>query len=306
MKLSIIVPIYNVAPYLKKCVDSLLAQDMEDYEIILVDDGSTDDSGVIADEIVREAMGNRQWAMGNRQWAMLRVIHQENAGLSAARNTGTHVAKTIGSGEASVDPKTAVAITFDGKNPDNVSMVKYANAEELLEHIKSRRSVRQFKRNDVSQEDLSKIKSPIQRITMVEQRNSWCDINSITLQKTPVITANVELYADALDMENIKDMNCHNLIINNGRGVFVSDIKQKSFNPTLLQQLIDNNPNVDNFYIYVRDFKRPGGSYIQIKLKNGIIDGIMGKSEKALISKGVLEDFYQKNADFKQWYQKHM
>lgn len=85
MKLSIIVPIYNVAPYLKKCVDSLLAQDMEDYEIILVDDGSTDDSGVIADEIVREAMGNRQWAM-------LRVIHQENAGLSAARNTGTHVA----------------------------------------------------------------------------------------------------------------------------------------------------------------------------------------------------------------------
>lgn len=93
MKLSIIVPIYNVAPYLKKCVGSLLAQDMEDYEIILVDDGSTDDSGVIADEIVREAMGNRQWAMGNRQWAMLRVIHQENAGLSAARNTGTHAAK---------------------------------------------------------------------------------------------------------------------------------------------------------------------------------------------------------------------
>ena len=51
MKLSIIVPIYNVAPYLRKCVDSLLAQDISDYEIILVDDGSTDDSGAIADEI---------------------------------------------------------------------------------------------------------------------------------------------------------------------------------------------------------------------------------------------------------------
>lgn len=96
MNLSIIVPIYNVAPYLRKCVDSLLAQDISDYEIILVDDGSTDDSGAIADEIVREAMGNRQWAIDNetnRQSPIansptLRVIHQENAGLSAARNTG--------------------------------------------------------------------------------------------------------------------------------------------------------------------------------------------------------------------------
>lgn len=96
MKLSIIVPIYNVAPYLRKCVDSLLAQDISDYEIILVDDGSTDDSGAIADEIVREAMCNVQWAIDNETNCQspianrptLRVIHQSNAGLSAARNTG--------------------------------------------------------------------------------------------------------------------------------------------------------------------------------------------------------------------------
>ena len=84
MKLSIIVPIYNVAPYLRKCVDSLLAQDYADYEIILVDDGSTDDSGAIADEIVSEAMGCSP---------TLRVIHQTNVGLSAARNTGTRAAQ---------------------------------------------------------------------------------------------------------------------------------------------------------------------------------------------------------------------
>lgn len=101
MKLSIIVPIYNVAPYLRKCVDSLLAQDITDYEIILVDDGSTDDSGAIADEIVKEAMGNGQWAIDNetnRQSPItnsptLRVIHQSNAGLSAARNSGIAVAQ---------------------------------------------------------------------------------------------------------------------------------------------------------------------------------------------------------------------
>ena len=52
-KLSFIVPVYNVAPYLRKCVDSLLAQDYDDYEIILVDDGSTDDSPQICDEYER-------------------------------------------------------------------------------------------------------------------------------------------------------------------------------------------------------------------------------------------------------------
>ena len=101
MKLSIIVPIYNVAPYLRKCVDSLLAQDITDYEIILVDDGSTDDSGAIADEIVSEAMGNGQWVIDNETNSQspianrptLRVIHQSNAGLSAARNTGIAVAQ---------------------------------------------------------------------------------------------------------------------------------------------------------------------------------------------------------------------
>ena len=88
MKLSIIVPIYNVAPYLRKCVDSLLAQDISDYEIILVDDGSTDNSGAIADELV-DAF--RLSPLASR--LEMRVIHQANAGLSAARNTGIMAAQ---------------------------------------------------------------------------------------------------------------------------------------------------------------------------------------------------------------------
>ena len=88
MKLSIIVPIYNVASYLRKCVDSLLAQDISDYEIILVDDGSTDNSGAIADELV-DAF--RLSPLASR--LEMRVIHQSNSGLSEARNTGTREAK---------------------------------------------------------------------------------------------------------------------------------------------------------------------------------------------------------------------
>lgn len=82
MKLSIIVPVYNVADYLPKCLDSLLAQDLSqnEYEIIVVNDGSTDNSGEIA----------QQYADKD---ANITLINQANQGLSGARNTGIKHAK---------------------------------------------------------------------------------------------------------------------------------------------------------------------------------------------------------------------
>ncbi len=90
IKLSIIVPIYNVAPYLRKCVDSLLAQDYSDYEIILVDDGSTDESPQICDEYAIKSQESRA---KSQEFTFVRVIHQENGGLSVARNSGIEVAQ---------------------------------------------------------------------------------------------------------------------------------------------------------------------------------------------------------------------
>jgi len=84
LKLSFIIPVYNVAPYLKKCVNSLIHQDFRDYEIILIDDGSTDGSGKICDELSATISEDR---------LAIIVIHQANAGLSAARNAGLKVAK---------------------------------------------------------------------------------------------------------------------------------------------------------------------------------------------------------------------
>lgn len=88
MKLSFIVPVYNVKPYLRKCVDSLLAQDYSDYEIILVDDGSTDNSGAICDEYA-----SASFASFHHSIIPIRVIHQPNGGLSSARNAGLKMAK---------------------------------------------------------------------------------------------------------------------------------------------------------------------------------------------------------------------
>lgn len=76
---SIIVPIYNVEKYLDRCINSLLSQTYKNIEIILVDDGSTDESGEICDKY--ESIPN------------ITVIHQKNKGLSGARNTGIDLAK---------------------------------------------------------------------------------------------------------------------------------------------------------------------------------------------------------------------
>lgn len=78
--ISVIVPVYNVVPYLEKCVKSIIAQSYSNLDIILIDDGSTDGSGYVCD----------RFAEVDKR---IRVIHKGNGGVSAARNVGIESAK---------------------------------------------------------------------------------------------------------------------------------------------------------------------------------------------------------------------
>ena len=82
VKFSIIIPVYNVKKYLSECINSVLSQTYDDYEIILVDDGSTDGSSKLCDEY-------------QNQDSRIKTIHKENGGLSSARNCGIQLAKGV-------------------------------------------------------------------------------------------------------------------------------------------------------------------------------------------------------------------
>jgi len=80
IKVSVVVPVYNVEKYLAKCIESILEQTYTNWELILVNDGSSDNSGKIADEYAGRD-------------SRIKVIHQKNSGVSTARNAGIEIAE---------------------------------------------------------------------------------------------------------------------------------------------------------------------------------------------------------------------
>lgn len=80
MKFTIIIPVYNVERYIEECITSVLTQTYQNYEIILIDDGSTDKSGMICDKF-------------ERNYSQVIVLHKQNGGLSSARNAGIQLSK---------------------------------------------------------------------------------------------------------------------------------------------------------------------------------------------------------------------
>lgn len=128
-KISVIVPVYNTEKYLHRCVDSILAQTFTDFELLLVNDGSTDGSGAICDEYAQKD-------------SRVRVFHKENGGVSSARNIGLDNASgewiTFVDSDDWLDSIFLEKLCFD--NLDNVDIVisyaKYIDSHGILHEKK--------------------------------------------------------------------------------------------------------------------------------------------------------------------------
>lgn len=146
---SIIVPVYKVEKYLPKCIDSILAQTFSDFELLLVDDGSPDNSGKICDEYAKRD-------------SRIRVFHKPNGGVSSARNLGLDEARgewvTFVDADDWLDSNCMAkcseqfeksdiirfGMALIGKTPDEITVkhVKSAcNKDEYLEALVSRDAI---------------------------------------------------------------------------------------------------------------------------------------------------------------------
>lgn len=112
--ISVIVPVYNVEKYLRKCIDSILNQTYKNIEIVLVDDGSTDASGKICDE----------YQVNHKN---IRVVHKKNDGLGMARNSGMEIIKgdyvTFVDSDDYIDSKL-LEIMYNHMQENNLDMCK--------------------------------------------------------------------------------------------------------------------------------------------------------------------------------------
>ena len=112
-KISVIVPVYNTEQYLPRCIDSILSQYFTDFELLLIDDGSKDNSGNICDEYAT-------------QDSRIRVFHKVNGGATSARLLG--VKKSIGEFICFVDSDDSDGNDSEGLPDDNIS--QYSSGDD--------------------------------------------------------------------------------------------------------------------------------------------------------------------------------
>ncbi|WP_216829046.1 glycosyltransferase [Alkalihalobacterium elongatum] len=189
-KVSIILPVYNVESYLERCLGSLLAQTMSDFEIIAVNDGSTDKSLDILNEYASKDQ-------------RMKVIDKENGGVSSARNAGLEVAK--GDYIGFVDPddwvdKEMYEVMYKTALIDRADIVMCSYMREFGSHTKEKQfnlpEKVSYKGREVQQKIMRRLVGPLkEEVANPELLDAWGTVWS-KLYRTEIIKANNLTFTD--------------------------------------------------------------------------------------------------------------
>lgn len=141
LQVSILVPVYNPGPYLSRCLDSLLAQTLPDWECLLVDDGSTDGSSTVCDEYAKKD-------------CRFRVIHQKNSGASAARNAALDAASApfllmLDADDCLAENTLESLLKLQKENPQAFLFFSFTETPELLGKPPEPDCLRSYQAKDV-------------------------------------------------------------------------------------------------------------------------------------------------------------
>ena len=144
--ISVIVPVYKAEKYLHRCVESILAQSYTDFELLLIDDGSPDNSGSICDEYAA-------------QDARVRVFHKENGGVSSARNLG--LANARGEWITFIDADDYIESDFldiqkDGTEDLLIQNYKILEGKKTISFIFDKRVISELEKQDLINENIEK------------------------------------------------------------------------------------------------------------------------------------------------------
>lgn len=154
--ISVIVPVYNVADYLEQCLDSILNQTYKEFEVILVDDGSTDTSYSICGEYVKRD-------------SRFHLFRQENKGLSAARNAGLELCR--GGYVTFIDSDDFVSPEYLQGMIENL---KQADADiAICEHYRLENGTFYFQKHDLNDREIISSRDAFKRIHQVNYAVAW-------------------------------------------------------------------------------------------------------------------------------------
>ena len=204
MDFSIVIPVYNVESYLKECIESILSQTYKNYEIILVDDGSTDNSPKICDDY-------------EEKYQNILVIHNKNGGASSARNAGTK--KAVGeyiiymdSDDFILDKEFLKKLAKKIKNKTDIIFYKYQkyfNKTKKLEECKFSYSL------------AIKEKSYVDKITVLVKENAFFGMPWNRVTRKEILLKNKIEFEEGLVGEDM-DWN-YNVILNSSSIDFIDE-----------------------------------------------------------------------------------